>query len=187
MILIDGFPIDCAVSVEVVRDSVITSHPVEAGADVTDHVRNNPITVNLDCLISNTPMAEIASLRDGIPSEEGRAKLLAIRAAREPVSIELIDETLDSMVLQNLTTPKTVQTGDALSFRATFVEVVLQTNQRTTVPVLVPRSSKKRDLGAKGATDKADPKAKVRSSATWDLLHGESVTSDIVDDVLGAL
>ncbi len=184
MIFIDGFAIDCAVSVEVVRESQITSHPVEIGADVTDHVRNEPIVVNLDCRISNTPMADVAALRTGIPSEEGRAKLVAIRNAREPVTIELIDETFDSMVLQSLSTPQTAQTGDALEFRATFKEIVIVSNARATVPVLLPRSSKKRDLGAKGAEEKKDAKAEQRAGLLKNLKDGNGLTSSTGGEIL---
>lgn len=186
MIKIDGFPIDCAVSVEVVRESEVTSHPVEVGADVTDHVRNNPVLVNLDCRISNTPMDAVAALRTGIPSEEGRARLIAIRNAREPVTIELVDETLDSMVMQSFTTPQTVQTGEALEFRVTFKEVVLVTNQRATVPVLLPRSSKKKNAGNKPSDEKTDDKAKRRAGLLKNLVDGNGFTSSTGSEILGA-
>jgi hypothetical protein len=34
----------------------ITEHPVEDGSSIGDHVYNLPITLDLDCIISNTPM-----------------------------------------------------------------------------------------------------------------------------------
>lgn len=186
MIFVDGFAVDCAVSIEIVRNAEVTRQPVESGSDRTDHVRNDPVVVNVDCRISDTPLGNVAALRTGIPSEEGRAKLVAVFAAREPVTLETSVETFDRMALSTLTEPRDAKTGGMLSFRATFTEIVIVTNERSFVPVEA-RTKKRRDVGNKAAVEKTDEKAKRRASALANVADGEGFHSNIVDEILGGL
>lgn len=44
-----------------------TEHPVEIGADVTDHVKKNPTRVNLECFVSNKPIDDtVMGQKDGV-------------------------------------------------------------------------------------------------------------------------
>jgi hypothetical protein len=37
----------------------VTTHPVESGANIADHVRVKPLMIKLDVLVSNTPIADL--------------------------------------------------------------------------------------------------------------------------------
>jgi hypothetical protein len=180
VITIDGFLIDIAKTEDHGFDSEVTDHPVESGADITDHVRARPIKLVVDCVVSDTPIGEVAKVRGmaeaqsqmraqlfsgvpgsgaaasaragRLPSEDAFAHLLAIRDRREPVTVITERRTYPRMVLEGLTIPRTSSTGDALEFRATFKEVRLVTNERTTIPVAVPKAAKKRNFGSKPPT-----------------------------------
>lgn len=186
MIIIDGFEIDVAMSVTITRDSVITSHPVEIGSDKSDHIRNNPATITLECLVSDTPLVEFANRRGGVPSEDARAKLLEIRDFRQPVSVEIDSEIFDSMGLESFVEQQDAETGGCLSFRVTFKRIEEVTNERRTVPVAVPRAAKKTNLGQKpskevtqeaNATEKVPEKTKRDASALNAIYNGERPTS----------
>lgn len=158
-VLIAGYEIDVALSEDHAFDSEVTVHPVEVGADIADHARARPITVALEGIVSDTPIGDLASRRQQFtlingeafarPSEEAFAFLQAIRDAREPVSIETSLRSYDNMMLQSLSVPRSTGNGDALRFRATFVQVELVTNERTTVRVAVPNAAKKVQRGNK--------------------------------------
>lgn len=45
--------------------STATEHPVEEGADVSDHVRSNLDTVTLDIFVSNAPVRDVNSIWNG--------------------------------------------------------------------------------------------------------------------------
>ncbi len=49
------------------KSNTITEHPIEAGADITDHVRPNLDRVILECFISNTPVYSNVGLQNQIP------------------------------------------------------------------------------------------------------------------------
>jgi hypothetical protein len=152
-ILIAGFEVDAALSETHSFESEVTEHPVENGADIADHVRARPISVQIDCVVSDTPIGTLVSSRSdtSLPSSDALAKLMQIRDEREPVTISTALRTYDNMVLQSLSIPVDATTGYALRFSATFTQIQLVTNERTTVRVSLPRASKKVDLGNKSS------------------------------------
>lgn len=161
MLLIAGYPVDVAVSEDHSFDSEVTEHPVERGADVADHVRARPITLTIEGLVSDDPIGTVrdqrlasagGSIEHAPPSDDAFALLLSVRDAREPVTIVTSLRTYEDMVLTSLSVPRGARTGHALRFMATFVQVQLVTNLRTTVRVAVPRAAKKVNLGNKPIT-----------------------------------
>lgn len=157
-VLINGYVIDVTTSEEHTFDSDVTEYPVEQGGDITDNVRPKPIIVTLEGVVSDTPIGAIATLRDSqgdngqvdfLPSEDALATLLAIRDAREPVSITTTLKSFDNMVMTGLSVPRDATTGAALRFSATFQQVIFVTNQRTTVRTATPSNGVQKDLGNK--------------------------------------
>lgn len=151
---IKGFLLDVNISEEHSLESEVTDHPVEKGADITDNVRVKPDVVNIESIVSDSPLGEVARKRTPgtLPTEEAIALLRAIRKAREPVAIETSLGRYENMVMQSLSIPRNSQVGvSALQFRATFKQVEVVTNQRTFVQVSEPRAQKKRALGNKPA------------------------------------
>lgn len=50
--------------------ATVTEHPVEQGADVTDHVRLQPLSLTIQGLITNNPIGKPNSQADGIDFEQ---------------------------------------------------------------------------------------------------------------------
>ena len=170
--VIDGFVLDVMVSEEHSFDSMVTRHPVEKGADVTDHIRDEPITVRVEGLVTDTPIGTMTSVRgpNDLPSDDAFNRLLAIRAAKRPVTIETSLRRYENMGLERFSVPKDKDTGDALRFSAFFVQLELVTNERTTVRVSIPRGQRKVNRGNKAAEPAPDvapsPPAKVNAAAS---------------------
>src|SRR5690349_5596115 len=106
MIWIDSFPFDLAVRQTSTYPGEVTKHPVDADADVSDHIRINPTELTLECVVSNTPIGEIAtheSRRDvPLAAEKAFDKLLEIRAKRKPITVETPRRTYTNMGFTNL-------------------------------------------------------------------------------------
>lgn len=147
-IAIDGYPIDVAISEEHKFETEVTEYPVESGSDITDHVRKKPNEVTLEGIVSDTPLAatileRLASgdrvltglLSEATASLDALAKLMEIRDARKPVTISTSLKTFESMVLTTLTVPRANGDGRALRFHATFKEIRIITNERSTTKV----------------------------------------------------
>lgn len=177
-LVIDGFEIDAEVTSDPAFDSAVTEHPVEDGANLTDHVRALPIVLSIEGVVTNTPIGTIAERRgdvdsDGtlvhLPADDALAWMLAIRDRREPVTVLTSLRSYDNMVMQSFSAPRNASTGDALRFKATFKQIVLATNERTTV--LVPERPKKANKGQKPSTPKPAatviPKAPPEKYESW--------------------
>ena len=151
-ILIGDFQIDASITESHEFDSDVTDFPVETGSSITDNVRPKPIVVTIDGIVSDTPLGTISGVRtgtDALPSADALAALLAIRDARQPISITTSLKSFPSMVLTTLAVPRDATTGAALRFSATFTEVLLVTNNRTTVRVATPSSDQQVNLGSR--------------------------------------
>lgn len=166
MLTIDGYEIDCEVSSEPSYESEVTSHPVEKGADTTDHVRLLPGRLVIEGIVSDSPVGPIRDRRGDVdadgrfafkPSDDAFAWLLDVRARRQPVTVVTGRRTYKNMILQTLTPHDDATTGRALNFTATFVEMQFVTNARTTVRVAQPRSAKKVVRGNKAAEPSTTP------------------------------
>jgi len=148
---IDGFVIDCTLSESIDLEAEVTENPVESGSTFVDHIRNKPVAISIEGILSNTPTPAIEALRlpDERPSASAFAKFNAISEAREPVTIRTALKTYERMAMTMLSMPVDANTGDAFRFRATFKQIQTVTNERTVLLVAVPRGSAKRNLGNK--------------------------------------
>lgn len=161
MLIIDGYRIDVALREDHDLPAEATDHPVERGGDITDHVRVRPVTITVEGIVSDYPVGQLADergIREGggrsvvLPSEEARAHLEGIRAERRLVTVETSKGAFDRMAMVGLSFPVAPGDGDHLRFTATFRQVEIVTNGRTTIIVAVPRAARKTKRGSKLAT-----------------------------------
>lgn len=137
MIRIGGYLIDAAISEEEALAAEVTEYPVESGAVITDHVRNKPRTLELEFVVSDTPIGEAASARAGdvVPSSEARQKLEALRATRQPFTVITGVRTYESMIFTSLSFPRDGATGDALRGKASLQQIEIVTVRRVSVKI----------------------------------------------------
>jgi hypothetical protein len=159
--LIDGFAIDATIAKDLSLSSDVVRHAVEEGANLVDHIRNNPTLLVLDCVVSNTPLGQMAARRgtDALPTDQAYARMLGIHTARAPITIEIGEGIFPMMVLEHLGRPVTNKTGDAIRFRAAFVQIRTVSTERVTIEVAVPRAARKVNRGNKASADAAPPAA----------------------------
>lgn len=151
MITIDGFVIDANINEDHSFVNEVTVHEVEQGADIADHVRARPTVITVDSIVSDTPLGSIIDERDpgSKPSQDAYLFLRDLRDAREAVTIETSLDRFDDMMLTTLIPRQDARTGDSFQFTATFTQIRLVTNERTTIRVSVPRAARKVNRGHK--------------------------------------
>lgn len=139
IVRINGYPIDLARSEEIRYPSKITPHPAESGTDFVDHIKNDGIEISLECLVSDSPIGEIATdptrqnLQGSKPSEDAHARLVAIREARVPIVVECSKGTFENMGMLDLTEPANSTTTGGLTFTIKLLQIVVKSNKRTLV------------------------------------------------------
>lgn len=142
---------------EVHEDSlVITEHPVEAGAPVSDHAYLKPATVSISGGVSDAgsslDSSSVASSGDkrSITLYEQLRKL---QSAREPIDIVTGKRSYTNMLIETISTTTDATTGDALMVTADCREVNIVQTRTTTIP---PRSRHADGAKTGGVSDKGD-------------------------------
>ena len=119
--------VDAALEEIHVRTAKATEHPVEKGGNIADHILPQAVTVQIEGIISNTPMNLLgyqlyktaANWKAGVSNNLALTafnQLDALFAARQPIKIVTTLTTYENMVLENLTVRSTASTGEALCF-----------------------------------------------------------------------
>lgn len=133
----------------------ITPHRVEGRADIVDHIRVNPEVVDVRGVISATPL-------DG--SDDSRDRLQAAydalpRLLGQPVTLVTDLMVIETMGVASLTLPQTPDTGDAIPFQMTLIELNLTETQTVDIPPEAPPPARRAaaastvDRGSQTGTD----------------------------------
>lgn len=142
-LIIFGYEIDVELAADPLFPNEVTPHPVEAGSDVTDHVRVLPIRLAIEGVVSNAPFGTLKARREELvvidgetfakPDQEADAFLRSIRNSREPGTVECSRGIFENMVMVSYT-PRS-STHDVLMFTAEFEQIEIVNNDRIRVEV----------------------------------------------------
>ena len=118
----------------------ISEHPTETGESFCDHVHTMPTQLQIEGIISNTPMTLIGltalssftnylSDRSNDRALDGFKKLEDIFLKREPITIATTLKEYPHMVLESLTIERGGGTSESLNFKA-LAKQIRQVNQK---------------------------------------------------------
>ena len=157
--------VDASIAETHVLENEITDHPVEQGANISDHSRPMPDSFTMECVVSNTPiLPDAAGARP--ENKPGRAKATyeALKKLRdEGTLIDVVTSlvTYKSMVVKAVSIPRDAKTSDALKFSITLKQIRVVKNKLTaSVKAAAPQAKKKAETG------KQTPKEETLPSAT---------------------
>jgi hypothetical protein len=175
MITIDGYVVDAAIVEDHTLDNEVTVHPMEKGAITTDHSRELPDEITLECVVSDHPMGPVVAARglevDGAaPSVDAYQRLRHIRKRGTPITITTSLGTHENMMIKQLGIPRRSTDGEALRFRVSFIKSEFVENERTTVRIAVPQQAKRVNKGSKPAKPATDVPAAAEERAS--ILYG---------------
>ncbi len=139
----------------------VSDHPAERGPSFIDNSVSKALVINRDCTISADTSLDVfdenRNAAFGPNIIEGcRARLIAIRETREPISVRDSTGTYVNMEVMSLVFSRTVKTGKTLAFKISFKQLDVITNERSVVQVAIPRAQKKSLQGLK-ISKKPDP------------------------------
>lgn len=127
-------------------NSRVTYYPVETGTIVSDHIINEPDVVVLQGLVSDTPLNILALFNRSVQAFN---QLVEIHERREVVTVVTGLKVYPSMAITSLNVPRTVRTGQSLTFTIQLQRIVFDTSTRllldanntaTGVVSVIPRS-----------------------------------------------
>jgi len=150
--------VDVAISESHETECDVTENPVEAGANITDHVQVKPARLVVEGLVSDTPIKFLSGIRDLFDDNRSRKtynELLELQKAREPIDVITGLKQYKSMILKTLVIPRNVDTGRALRFNATFQEVIIVESSIVAITASNKQFQKKTEIGKTSPTSPA--------------------------------
>lgn len=128
---IGGFTANVTVE-EVARDEVVlTDHPVEQGAQVSDHAFKKPVSIVIRCAYSNSAAQAL-----GNPNyvQDTYQKFLTLQATLEPFDVVTGKRSYRNMMMLGLTVTTDQKYEYALNMTVDCREVILVQTQSTSLP-----------------------------------------------------
>lgn len=132
----------------------ITQHPVEFGADITDHAYREPFEIEVQGAVSNDPIGDV----DGIVYGAGKTRsaaawdqLIELQNTRAIFDVQTGLKLYRNMMLTSVTAAQDAVTGRALFFTARFREIEYSETSIVQVTVLQRKRLKSGDTERRGS------------------------------------
>lgn len=162
------------------KEVEVTDHPVEEGADITDHIRPVPESVDINGMVTNTPLVILASLRadsplvgDATPIEDraglAYAELQRIMDDGELVTVVTSLREYENMVLTSMSVPRDVGNGNVLNANLSLREIIIAETERVAAPEPEATANKKSKAKGKQTTG---PASEAQSAKSGSILSG---------------
>jgi hypothetical protein len=117
---------------------VITDHPVEQGASISDHAYKKPAEVTLTLAWTNSSLGSITSLQFGNYSDFAYKQLLALQASRTPFALSTGKRRYTNMLIQSISVTTDAKTENSLIATIHCREVIIV---QTTTTQLQPAAN----------------------------------------------
>ncbi len=128
-------------------DAEITDHPVEEGSDISDHIRKLPPTIQINGIVTDTPIAFLASATASSPLTTNIIPSLGTRsfdAYQELLTVMEMGETVDVitslrdyelMAIKNLSVNRNKDKGKCLDVTITLRQITIASSLTMDLPV----------------------------------------------------
>lgn len=102
--------------------SVATSFPIEDGSFISDYIINNPETLQISGLVTDTPLSFFSGFNRSVTAFN---ELLRAQKNKELLNVVTGVKIYTNMVLTSISVPRDAQTGLSLTFNITLQKVIL--------------------------------------------------------------
>lgn len=131
--------------------STISSHPIEDGSEITDHIQNELESGTLNGLITNYSLytGEIASNR----AQDTFEALVELWRQKTPVTITTVLKVYTDVVIENMPFVRDASQGESLPISISFRKVKIVKLQEVTLELEVKVSNMDSDLNKQVAPE----------------------------------
>jgi hypothetical protein len=135
--------LDAAITEEHSYTNNVSTHPIEDGSDIADHIRLSPEQITIEGFVTNSPIKNLIQLRsdpnqgagDIVQNTYGVLLSIAGRSGKAPALIDIFTtmKIFTDMVMTKLTIPRDAALGEALKFTAEFINLQKVTLEQATI------------------------------------------------------
>lgn len=114
----------------------VTSHPVEKGSDITDHIRKKPDELSIDGIVTLTPTVFVAAARSmqEDPVTSAYDIFTDIMDAGLPVDVSTKLRTYENMAITGLTVSRDASTGNVLDVSISLRKIRIISRETSDLP-----------------------------------------------------
>jgi len=129
----------------------VSRHTIEDGADVTDHVHSDPLSIDINAVLTDDDFDLLDPTGFIDETIEDRLETLEIWRDEKPILTYFGHETdIEDLVISNFTTTKTLDTGDGIGITISLTKINVVAAQIEAISLS--------NVTAKGATSKGTSK-----------------------------
>lgn len=115
--------LDAVISETINLNNTVTSAPIETGENVTDHVYNEPLELNMECVISDSDIVRSISLQaNPVARIQAYESLVDMWKAKSPVDVVAGYEVYSNMLITSISIPRANDDGDSIRFNVSFIQ-----------------------------------------------------------------
>jgi hypothetical protein len=143
----------------------VTQHPIELGAKISDHAFKNPDELKLEGIISNTPLKYLFDTltMDSDYALQQYEKLRDLMDKRYIATVLTSLWSYDSMILYNLSAPRTAANGNSILVNLSFRRIEIVASATVAAPdSSIPGGQPKKEMGSQ-ATKAVSAKIETKS------------------------
>lgn len=117
---------DATVSTNDDISTTVTDHPVEDGANIADHIRDEPDKLTIEGIVTRTPVENPISLllESGTRQEEAWQQLQAVQKAHVLVDVDTPVASYTDMAIERLARVRNAGVGEALQVTINLKKIV---------------------------------------------------------------
>lgn len=124
---IGGVVLDATLTEDHEYNARVTNYPVEDGRIISDHIINEPETVQITGIVTDTPLSFLSSFNRSINAFN---RLIQIHRNKERITVVTGIRVYTDMVMTSLQVPRNVQTGQSLNFVIELQKIYLDSTTR---------------------------------------------------------
>lgn len=176
---------DAITEVHPKHTSTITSHPVESGVNISDHIFTNNVVIDIMGEFSNLPtrlvQGNLVNYQNNSRDQEAWGVLFKIYSQEQPITVVSRFQVYENCFITALTALDEVDTGETLRFSMTLEQVRFATLQERASTFSVAaqygdQTAKKDNKGP--STDKKDFSLKRLAETVEKRLREVDLTGD---------
>lgn len=154
-------------------DSQITTHPVQDGSVIADHIQDLPKTLQQTAFFGQSlTNAEDQSGASLTRAEDTYQKLLDLKAAKERLSVFTPRREYENMVIKRVTRPRSRADGDGIVVTIDFQEIQTATSEVVAAPPVRVEKNPKRRQGKKPKKEANEAQSQSAAAKIFDWIGG---------------
>lgn len=142
--------------------SEISTHPLENGAVIADHVRNKLREGKFTAMVSNYSLASSVGFLSENRAADAWEQMKTLWETREPVTITTVLEVYDNVIITEISTERTGDSGESLSFQISFSQIRQVSLSQVTIEAATNPQDLRTDNGRQASSKASAGRTKLK-------------------------